>query len=64
MENSLTNGAQLLRVKPRSVLLTWMKTSLEDKVDFSEILKQLNINHLAENATVLIKNLKKLLMQF
>ena len=56
MENSLTNGAQLLRVKPRSVLLTWMKTSLEDKVDFSEILKQLNINHLAENATVLIKN--------
>ena len=56
MENSLTQGQQLLRVKPKSVLLTWMKTAFDDQIDFSEFLKQINLNHLTENATVLVKN--------
>jgi hypothetical protein len=56
LEGSLNQGQQLLRVKPRSVLLTWMKTSCDDQIDLSEIFKQMNITHLTENATVLVKN--------
>lgn len=57
MEPSIKEGNQLLCVKPRSVLLKWMKSSLlDDQIDLTKILDQINLSHLSENGTVLVKN--------
>lgn len=56
MESSLQEGRQLLRIKPRSVLLTWMKSTVEDDSDLNQVLDIVNLSHLAENATVIVKN--------
>lgn len=58
MEPSLQEGRQLLRIKPRSVLLTWMKSTVDDDSDLSQVLDAVNLSHLAENATVIVKNFK------
>ncbi|KTD48925.1 hypothetical protein Lrub_1276 [Legionella rubrilucens] len=60
MEDSVAEGRQLLRVRPRSVLLKWMKTAVEDDHELSNVLERVNISHLAENATVVIKNFDRL----
>jgi len=61
MEPSIHEGQQLLCVKPRSVLLKWMKSSLDDQNDLSNVMERVNLTHLAENATVVVKNFKQLL---
>ncbi|KTD36830.1 hypothetical protein Lnau_1814 [Legionella nautarum] len=61
MEPSLAQGRQLLRVKPRSVLLKWLKSAVEEQVDFADVLDRINLSHLAENATVVIKNFSNLM---
>lgn len=61
MEESLSAGKQLLRVKPRSVLLKWMKSAVEDQAELVTILDKINVSHLAENATVVVKNFTNLL---
>ena len=60
MESSLDDGQQLLCVKPRSVLLKWMKSSFEDQIDLTHMLEKINITHLTDNATVLVKQFKQL----
>ncbi|MDI9819470.1 MULTISPECIES: hypothetical protein [unclassified Legionella] len=60
MEPSLEKGKQLLRVKPRSVLLKWMKAAVEGQDELINVLERVNLAHLAENATVVIKNFSKL----
>lgn len=61
LEDSLQEGRQLLRIKPRSVLLTWMKSTVENDSDLSQILETVNLSHLAENATVIVKNFKTIM---
>ena len=56
MEPSIKEGQQLLRVKPRSVLLKWMKEAVEEQSDLISVLERVNLSHLAENATVVVKN--------
>ncbi|MCC5015740.1 MULTISPECIES: hypothetical protein [Legionella] len=60
MESSVAEGRQLLRIKPRSVLLKWMRTTVEEKNEIVTALERINLSHLAENATVIIKNFAKL----
>lgn len=60
MEQSMEEGKQLLRVRPRSVLLKWMKTTVEDDIELSTVLDKVSISRLAENATVVIKNFDNL----
>ena len=60
MEPSITKGHQLLCIKPRSVLLKWMKSSIADHDEVSSILERVNLSHLVENATVVVKNFKQL----
>jgi hypothetical protein len=61
MESSIDKGQQILCVKPRSVVLNWIKTSLaEDKTDVGSVFERVNLSHLTENATVLVKNFKHL----
>lgn len=58
MEPSMKEGQQLLCIKPRSVLLKWLKASIEDDDEMTSILERVNLSHLVENATVVIKNFK------
>ncbi len=61
MEPSIDKGHQLLCVKPRSVLLKWMKTTLsEEQAEPPEVFERMNLAHITENATVLVKNFKEL----
>lgn len=60
MEPTLANGKQLLRIKPRSVLLKWIKSSVENEPELVDVLDRVHLNELAENATVVVKNFPKL----
>ncbi len=60
MESSLSEGQQLLCIKPRSVLLKWMRSSIEDAEVLTSVLLRINISALVENATVVVKNFKEL----
>lgn len=60
MENTFGAGQQLLRIKPRSVLLKWMRSAVEEDEELVSVLQQINLSHLAENATVIVKNFKDL----
>lgn len=60
MEPSIAAGRQLLRIKPRSVLLKWMKSAVEEQSDLTSVLERVNLSHLAENATVVVKNFNTL----
>ncbi|QDP72993.1 hypothetical protein FOG18_10665 [Legionella israelensis] len=56
MESSIKEGKHLLRIKPRSVLLKWMQSAVENDGELSDVLERVELSHLAENATVVIKN--------
>ncbi|MDP3268056.1 MAG: hypothetical protein Q8M40_03320 [Legionella sp.] len=56
MEPSLKEGRQVLAIKPRSVLLNWMKNTVEEQEELVNILEKVTLSQLAENATVLVKN--------
>ncbi|STX28724.1 Uncharacterised protein [Legionella beliardensis] len=60
MEESMSHGKQLMRVKPRSVLLKWMKSTVEEQRELTSIIEEVTVSHLAENATVIIKNFNDL----
>jgi hypothetical protein len=58
MEPTIDEGHQLVCVKPRSVLLKWMKSAFNDQIDLTSVLAKMDVSHLAKNATVLVKNFK------
>jgi hypothetical protein len=59
MEPSISQGKQLLSIKPRSVLLKWMKSAVEEQNDLANVLERVSLAQLTENATVVVKNFKK-----
>lgn len=56
MEPSVEKGRTLLCIKPRSVLLKWIKSSYEEQEVLSDVLERVTLTQLSENATVVIKN--------
>lgn len=61
MEECIEAGHQLIRIRPRSVILKWMKSAIERNDDkLVDILQRVNVSHLAENATVVVKNFQQL----
>lgn len=60
MEPNIESGKQLLRVRPRSILLRWMKAAVEDNSDWVTLIRGIKLSHLADNATVVVKNFTKL----
>jgi hypothetical protein len=60
LEENLADGQQMIRVKPRSVLLKWMKSSVEDNYELTSLLEKVSVTNLAENATVIVKNFNDL----
>ena len=55
LENEFREGQQLLRIKPRSVLLKWIKSAVQDDTELMNVLEKVNLADLAENATVIVK---------
>ena len=60
MEPSVEQGHQVLCIKPRSVLVKWMESSVEDKDQEVSILERLNLSRLVDDATVVIRNFDRL----
>ena len=60
MEPKLTAGQHLLKVKPRSVLLKWLRTTLEQDTELNAVIERINLANLAENATVFVKSFSSL----
>lgn len=60
MEPSIMEGHQLLCIKPRSVLIKWMQTTIEDQNEMISILERVNVGRLAEDTTVVVKNFHQL----
>jgi len=57
MEDCFSEGHHLLRIKPRSVLLKWMKSAAEEQQsDLSCVLDKVDLVQLTDNATVIVKN--------
>ena len=59
LEKDFKEGQQVFCVRPRSVLLKWMKSLSEESTELCEVLEQVNVSQLSENATVVIKNFKQ-----
>lgn len=60
MEPSLSDGHQLVCIKPKAILMKWMKDQVRDEIDLLQILDQVNLTNISENATVVVKNFNKL----
>jgi hypothetical protein len=62
MEPSIAQGQQVLCIKPRSVLLKWVNTAPNDsnQDEVTNVLEYVNLSHMVENATVVVKNFKRL----
>lgn len=60
LEPSLEQGHQLIELRPRSALLQWMKTMVEDDEELTDVLTNVNLATLSENATVVVKNFPQL----
>jgi hypothetical protein len=59
MESSVEEGRQILIIKPRTLLLNWIKAELEDE-DLDTVLERVTLSHITENASVMVKNFSKL----
>ncbi|KTC89691.1 Uncharacterised protein [Fluoribacter dumoffii] len=60
LEPSIEASHQLLLIKPRLALLNWIKESLENQDDLVEVIEKVELSHLEENATALVKNFSNL----
>tara|TARA_Y100000588_G_C14235714_1_gene917210 strand:- start:1372 stop:2025 length:654 start_codon:yes stop_codon:yes gene_type:complete len=60
MEPTLSEGHQLVCIKPRAVLMKWMKEQVKEEVDLLQLLDQVNVTNISENATVVVKNFDQL----
>jgi hypothetical protein len=60
MEPSIDAGHQLLIIKPRSVLLNWMKSAVVGQEELENVMERVTLSHLTENATAIVKNFPEL----
>lgn len=60
MEPSIEQGRQLICIKPRSILLKWIKSSVEGQDELVDVLERVTLTQLSENATVVVKNFDKI----
>jgi len=60
MEPGLESAHQLLCVKPRAVLLKWLRSAVEGDDSLCDVLDRVSLTQLSENATVVVKNFESL----
>jgi hypothetical protein len=56
MESSVEDGRKLICTKPRSILLKWIKSSVEGQEEQYDVIERITLTQLSENATVVVKN--------
>lgn len=56
MEPTIGDGQQLLVIKPRTMLLNWIKSSVDEDQELVDIMEKVSLSQLVENATVMVKN--------
>ncbi|MCL5272027.1 MAG: hypothetical protein M1486_01685 [Gammaproteobacteria bacterium] len=56
MEPTMEDGHQLLNIKPRTMLLHWMKSAVDDEEELANVMERVNLSQLVENSTVMVKN--------
>lgn len=56
MESSIKEGHLALNIKPRTVLLNWIKTTVEHDNELSDVMERVTLTQVAENSTVMVKN--------
>jgi len=60
MEPTIQDAHQLLCVKPKSVLLKWIRSTAEPEDELTRVLNKVNLSQLTKNATVIAKNFNRL----
>lgn len=60
MEPSIEEGHRLLIIKPRNSLLDWIKAEVEGEEELEDVMAQVNLEHVTENATAIVKNFLEL----
>lgn len=60
LESSIQQGRQLMQIKPRISLLHWLQAVVEGQEELAPIMEEVNVSHLIENSTLLIKNFNNL----
>ena len=60
MEPAITDGHQLLNIKPRTMLLKWIKSAVEEQDELATVMERVNLSQLVENSTVMVKNFSSL----
>lgn len=60
MEPSMEKSHQLLLLKPRLALCNWVKAVVESQDDIIDVIDKVELVHLEENVTVLVKNFSNL----
>ncbi|MDI1351660.1 MAG: hypothetical protein PSV35_02660 [bacterium] len=60
MEPALKEGGQIIVIKPRQALFNWIKSLVEDDDGLTAIMEKINLSHLTENSTILVKNFSAL----
>lgn len=61
MESSINQGNQLLIFRPRIALLNWLKSVVENQDELTDVIERVNLTHLQENATVMVRNFNNLM---
>lgn len=60
MEPTIKQGKQVITIKPRTVLLNWMKSAVEDEEELANVMERVTLEQITENSTVLVKNFNSL----
>lgn len=60
MEKSIEQGKSLLIIQPRQALLDWIKEELREQEELVNVLDKVELTHIIENATSLVKNFQNL----
>ena len=60
MEPSLQEGRQLLQIKPKAQLFSWLKSMVEGQEELVAIMDKVSLSNLVENSTVMVKNFNNL----
>lgn len=60
LERSLVCARQVVQLRPRAELLHWLNEALANQTDLALVMEQVNLAHLTENASVILKNFNSL----
>lgn len=60
MESSIKDANNVIKIKPRQLLLNWIKSEIENEGGLDDVIEEITLSQITENATLLIKNFTRL----